>query len=591
MDAGQAIGTLSHQVAISSATAVDERSFPRQPGDSMPVASGSAVFAGSSSEFVRMAPASELTAHLVREFNRRWGTVSPSEEASWRRSLGALAKVADHAALTAAGVGVELRLPLTDKRIDVSFVGRNQGGKPGVVLVELKQWDRADPSLFPDNVLVGGSEHLHPSVQVGAYADYLRGSHSAFTEDGFDLRPCAYLHDMRPDVASILRTEQYEAAVNEAPLFARGDEPELQELLARSLVGGGGMDLLPALVNGRYSPSKQLIQSIAQSLRESPVWTLIDEQRLAFNIVKGLVYQAANDEKAVVIVVGGPGTGKSVIAVHVLVSLSQEAGFRVCHATGSKAFTTNLRALGPRASAAVFQYFNSFRHKKTPENHIDILVCDEAHRIRITSNDRFTKRALRSEISQVRELIRAARVSVFFLDERQNVRPGEIGSVAEIEAGAAEENARVHRVNLQGQYRCNGCAAYIDWVDALLTDKPQTVGGWWSSGEYDVRVLDSPGLLEKEIRDKGQGRLNCRIVAGFCWPWSDPREDGSLIPDVVIGSWKRPWNEKSQEQTRSGGAGPAPSKHRTTSGRPNPHASARSAASIPPKGLSSTTVA
>lgn len=522
--------------------------------------SGAALFAGSASEFIRMAPASELTAHLVREFNRRWGTVSQSEEQSWRRSLTVLAGVASQADVDTAGVGVELRLPLTDKRIDVSFVGRDAKEDPRVILVELKQWDQADPSDFPDNVVVGGVEHLHPSIQVGAYADYLRDSHSAFTEHGFQLQPCAYLHDMPAREAAMLRDEPFEAAVAAAPLFGRGDEPHLTRLLRESVAAGGGMDLLPKLVNGRYSPSKQLIASIARSLEGSPVWTLLDEQRLAYNVVNGLVKQAAQSgQKAVVIVVGGPGTGKSVIAVHLLVSLSGE--YRVCHATGSKAFTTNLRALGPRSASAVFQYFNSFKHKKTPENHVDVLLCDEAHRIRKTSNDRFTKRSLRSEISQVRELIRAARVSVFLLDERQNVRPGEIGTVSEIELGAEQERVPIHRVDLGGQYRCNGCSAYIDWVEGLFSESPQTVGGWRKAGEYDLRVFESPAAMEKELKAIAATGLTCRMVAGFCWPWSDPRENSSLVPDVKIGSWRRPWNEKSQEQTRAGGAGPPPSKH------------------------------
>jgi len=524
--------------------------------------SGTALFAGSAQEFVRMAPASELTAHLVEQFNARWGTVTPSEERSWKRSLDALSRVVDGGTQLAAGVAVELRLPLTDKRIDASFIGRNNRGQPQVVLVELKQWDRVEISEFPDNVVVGGRELLHPSVQVGNYAAYLRDSHSAFTEDGFALTPYAFLHDMPPTVSEVLKGAPYRAAVREAPLFVRGEEPALRDLLSPALAGGDGMSLLPRLVTGRYSPSKRLIESIARSLRESPVWTLLDEQRVAFNMVRGLVDKTARTgEKAVVLVIGGPGTGKSVIAVHLLVSLSAANGYRVCHATGSKAFTTNLRAIGTRGGRALFRYFNNFRHKLTSENALDVLICDEAHRIRKTSNDRFTKKTLRSEISQARELIRAARVSVFLLDERQNVRPGEIGTIAEIEEGARAEGAPTYEVNLNGQFRCNGCSPYIQWVDALLSDAPKAPGGWLSAEDYDFRVVDSPAAMEQALHQVVSGGLTGRMVAGFCWPWSDPREDGSLVDDVRIGSWRRPWNEKSREQTRGGGTSPPPERH------------------------------
>jgi hypothetical protein len=524
--------------------------------------SGSALFAGSFAEFADLAPASRLTAHLVAEFNRRWGTVTPSEENSWRRSLTALAGVASSAELAEAGVGVELRLPLTDRRIDVSFVGRDRTDRPHVFLVELKQWDRAEPSEFPDNVVVGGSEMLHPSIQASSYAEYLRGSHSAFTEENFALSPCAYLHDMPQDMARRISDGAYAAAVATAPLFARDDEEAIRRLLLETVGGGPGMDLLPSLIQGRFSPSKQLIESVAKALAESPVWTLLDEQRVAFNIVRGLVERAVHTgDKAVVLVVGGPGTGKSVIAVHLLVELSQATGYRACHATGSKAFTTNLRAIGPVGAAALFKYFNGFKHKMTDPNAVDILVCDEAHRIRQTSNDRFTKKALKSEISQARELIRAARVSVFFLDERQNVRPGEIGTTEAIAHAAREESVPLHRVNLNAQFRCNGCARYIDWVDDLFTGDPHGIEGWLRDGEYDFRVVGSPGALETAITVQAARGATGRLVAGFCWPWSDPGEEGALVDDVQIGSWRRPWNEKSPEQTRSKGASPPPLRH------------------------------
>ena len=305
-----------------------------------------------------MAPESSLTSHLVTEFNRRWGTTTASEARSWRNSLTALAAVAGRAGIDQAGVGVELKLPLTDKRIDVSFVARNRQAEPSVLLVELKQWESAAPSPYPDCIVVGRDDRLHPSVQAAAYATYLRESHSAFTEDGFELKACAYLHNMLSSGAQALRQREHARALQDAPVFLRGDEPGLADLLADRVGAGDGMSLLPALVQGRYSPSKRLIEGIARSLRESPIWTLLDEQRLAFTVVRGRVQQAVRTgEKCVVLVVGGPGTGKSVIAAHLVVALAQDDGVRVAHATGSKAFT-NLRAVYPGQGAeAVFEVF------------------------------------------------------------------------------------------------------------------------------------------------------------------------------------------------------------------------------------------
>jgi Mrp family chromosome partitioning ATPase len=351
----------------------------------------------------------------------------------------------------------------------------------------------------------------------------------------------------------------------EAParIFSRDDTDDLIGFLEESLEGGDGMSLLPEVIHGRYRPSPQLMAGIRRSLEESSVWTLLDEQRIAYNLVRGYVQQSIDTgEKACVIVVGGPGTGKSVIAAHLVVELAHN-GHSVAHATGSKAFTTNLRAIArnPRRAAAVFRYFNNFRHLQTERNSVDVIVADEAHRIRETSNDRFTKTSLRSELSQAQELVRAAKVSVFFLDERQNVRPGEIGTVDAIREAAVEEVATISEVRLTGQFRCNGCSGYLNWVDALMSSRPEPAGPWLSAKEYDLRVFDSPGEMEAELLRLARDKATARILAGFCWKWSDPAPDGSLAPDVQIGNWKRPWNEKPPEQQKPPKPPPRADRH------------------------------
>ena len=523
--------------------------------------SGAALFAGSSGEFAVMAPASRLTEHLVGAFRARWGRVSDSEVRSWRNSLTALAGVVTAAGLDGAGTAVELKLPLTERRIDAFFVGRDEAGQASSVLVELKQWESAGPSPNPDNVLVGGNEHLHPSAQAASYAEYLRGSHSAFSDDAISLSACAYLHNMRGEYAASLRGIRYEGVTRLAPFFVEGEEELLGRLLAVRVGRGNGMELLPRVVRGEYRPSLKLMDAIGRSMRDSPVWTLLDEQRIAFNIVRGLAERAARSgEKAALIVTGGPGTGKSVIAAHLLIHLSQADRHRVAHATGSKAFTTNLRALTP-GGAAVFRYFNNFTPAATPENGLDVLVCDEAHRIRVTSNDRFTSKAKRSPLSQVDELLRAARVAVFFLDQRQNVRPGEIGSITVIEEAAIRMGIPVTKLALDAQFRCNGCPQYVEWVGQLLSPEPALAGPWHAAGDYDLRLFDRPGAMERELQATILAGSTARLVAGFCWPWSDPNRDGSLVEDVVIDDWQRPWNEKAPEQRRKPGAAPRPENH------------------------------
>lgn len=522
--------------------------------------SGSALFAGTAAEFVQLAPRSELTAHLTREFNRRWGTVGDSEIAAWRASLSAIAAIVSRAGLPHAGVGVELKLPLTDKRVDVSFVGRSQS-EPSVVLVELKQWEAAGPSAFPDNVVVGAREMLHPSIQVAAYAQYLRDSHSAFSQDGFRLAACAYLHNMSGRAAEALGRPTAED-LEPAPVYSRDDAGLLQDFLTSNVEGVDGEALLQRVVHGTFRPSKALLDGIEEGLSSASAWTLLDEQRLAFNLIRGLAQEATeSDEKTVILVRGGPGTGKSVVAAHAALELAR-AGKRVVHATGSKAFTTNLRALVQRGRGeAFFRYFNAFNPTKTEENELDVLIADEAHRIRTSSNGRFTPAVSRSPLPQVEELIRVARVSVFFLDQLQNVRPTEIGSPDAIRAAASRLGARIHEVELTAQFRCGGCGPYIEWIDALMSDSPSPPGNWLRAREYEFRLFRSVYDLEGAIVAHARAGASARLVAGFCWPWSDPMPNGDLVPDVQIEDWARPWNEKPPEQRRPPRPQPPPKRH------------------------------
>ncbi|HTE44641.1 MAG TPA: DNA/RNA helicase domain-containing protein, partial [Gemmatimonadaceae bacterium] len=169
--------------------------------------------------------------------------------------------------------------------------------------------------------------------------------------------------------------------------------------------------------------------------------------------------------------------------------------------------------------------------------------------------------AIQSEISQARELVRCARVSVFFLDERQNVRPDEIGTIDAIREAAATENADVREVRLSAQFRCNGCGGYLDWVNELMSDDPIAPGGWRAAGEYDLRTFDTPSAMEAELVRLARAGHSARMVAGFCWPWSDPNSDGSLTSDVQIGVWKRPWNEKPPEQRKPPKPQPRADRH------------------------------
>lgn len=513
------------------------------------------LYAGTSTDFVEDATRNKIANKLEIAFRSHFRYApSQAEIRSWRASLAAMSRVIDIGGLGDHGVICEYRLPLTSRRLDVMVTGHADDGRPTASIVELKQWDHAGPSDVDELVttFVGGGERevLHPSVQVGQYRQYILDTHEAFTEGGVGLRASAYLHNFMYDDQSELYAPRHASALQVNPLFAGDQVDELADWLRTWLDGGNGVPVMRTVLEGRYRPSKRLLDHTADMIDGHPAYVLLDEQKVAFNAILARVHDSIRtDTKSVFLVRGGPGTGKSVVAVKLVGELAK-AGVVTHHATGSKAFTENLRkAVGSRASA-LFKYFNSCLGEEP--NSIDVVVCDEAHRIREVSHSRFTKREDRTNQPQVDELIDAARSSVFFIDDLQTVRPGEIGSSQLIRQAASTTGAQFYEFELEAQFRCGGSDEYVEWVaNTLELDRTASVM-LDPTVEFDFDVVDSPRELQALINQRANEGHSARLVAGFCWPWSDPRSDGSLVDDVVIGDFAMPWNAKPDKRVTKG---------------------------------------
>jgi DUF2075 family protein len=506
------------------------------------------LYSGASEGFIPKAISNEI-AHVLREsFHRHLGYYpADSETRSWLVSLKDLAFSMQNAELGDTGIIVEYKLPQTSRRLDAMLLGVGKDNRERGIVVELKQWQAAYSCGVEDCVTLSRDDKkytkLHPSRQAGNYSIYLSGMHPAFYDDNggstADIVACSFLHQANSRDCGDLLAAEYAATLSEYPLFTGDRRADLESFLKLGIGFGDGRPLLQRVVDARYMPSKQLLRHVADMIEGNPVFTLLDEQLVAYNAVQSAVRRLEKSTgKAVVLVVGGPGTGKSVIAVRLLADLAR-SGRNVVHCTGSRAFTTNLRAHVGRKASAVFKYFNGFAQEE-PET-IDVLVADEAHRIRKSSNNRFRKV---SSKAQVEELVDVAKVSVFLLDDNQVVRPEEVGTPSLVRETAAARGAELFEVRLEGQYRCSGSESYLKWLDYVFQ-----LGGekdlCWKE-DYDFRIVDSPHQLEQLILDRAANGASARLVAGFCWPWSDPQKDGTLIADVNIGNWQRPWNRKAK---------------------------------------------
>jgi len=510
------------------------------------------LYSGSTQNFVEDTVRNQIADKLRNAFFENFRFYpAPGEVNSWRNSLTVMSNVVQHAHLMDHGVMLEYQLPLTSKRLDCLFLGHDNSDKDHAIIVELKQWEKTKVSNCENEVMtwVGGAERdvLHPSVQVGRYRSYLQDTHTAFYEgeNPVGLSACAYLHNYGRTVGDPIFSNKFEKHLNENPIFTMDDLPTLEEFLARGLEKGKGMEVLQRVEKSRYRPSRKLMDHVGNTIRGKSEYILLDEQLVVYDKVLATANQGFHDQKKTVLVVkGGPGTGKSVIAINLMADLLLK-GFNAHYATGSKAFTETLRKIIGTRGSIQFKYFNSYTNAE--KNEIDVLICDEAHRIRETSNNRFTPRSKQSKLPQLQELLNVSKVVVFFIDDVQVVRPNEIGSVNLFKELADKNKCEIYEYELEAQFRCSGSDGFVNWIDNTLGIR-RTANTLWSPGQevFEFKIYSDPESLEKAIRSKVEEGHTGRVTAGFCWKWSMPNQDGTLVDDVVIGDYKRPWDAKPE---------------------------------------------
>ena len=507
------------------------------------------LYVGTSQQFIQDTVTNQIAEKLRLEFFTRFRYYpSPGEINSWRNSLRAISQVFQYSELLDHGIILEYQLPLSSKRLDCLICGKDESRNKQAVIIELKQWDKCEEANGENEVLtwVGGSkrEVLHPSVQVGQYRRYLEDTHTAFYSGDSPVRlsACAYLHNYSYCPEDVIFADKFNDSILGNPIFTADDVNNFKDFLKPKLSYGEGNEVLQQIEKSEYRPSKKLMDHVGNVIKGKPEYILLDEQLVVYDKVITCAREGFhNKQKTAIIIKGGPGTGKSVIAINLMADLLLE-GYNSHYATGSRAFTETLRKIIKDRGSVQFKYFNSY--SSAERNAIDVLICDEAHRIRETSNGRYTPASKRSGLAQIQELIDVSKVAVFFIDDKQVVRPNEIGSVGYIIAQAKKNDCKVFEYELETQFRCSGSESFVNWVNNTLCIERTASVLWDVNEDFDFQIFESPDELESAIKDKVDEGFTGRVTAGFCWDWSNPNPDGTLQDDVIIGDYRRPWNAK-----------------------------------------------
>lgn len=502
------------------------------------------VYAEEKKDFMQHVRNNQITDMIADCMQRKLGRrVGRSEHRSWQVSLQHMRNILDdHEIPENSGVAIEYNIPQTGNRIDFIISGYDEANSGNIIIVEMKQWDEARLTTMDAMVSVARFGNvLHPSYQAWSYKTLMEDYNTSIQQDEIGLYPCAYLHNYREDgLEPVISNDFYKDYLSKAPAFLMDDSDKLRDFIKRFIKYGDKKEVLYKIDAGKIRPSKNLANALSNMMAGKPEFVLIDDQKSVYEIALDLADTVTGKKKRVLIVRGGPGTGKTVIAINLMVELTNReklvhyvtsnAAPRAVYETKLSGYMHKSRISNMFKGATVYQ--------DLPTDAMDVLIVDEAHRL--------SPRNLLNTYkgNQVRDMINAAKLTIFFLDESQKVLIEDIGSEEEIKQQAKRFNAEVSIEDLTSQFRCNGSDGYLSWIDNTLGIR-ETANTTLEGIDYDFRVIDTPDELHNLIRQKNateNSGCGSRVVAGYCWPWASKKNPD--LTDINIGDYQVKWNKE-----------------------------------------------
>ena len=555
------------------------------------------LYSGSTAQLFEDTARNQIAGKLVQAFLTHFGRrPGDAEVASWQNSLRALALTFQRSNLNDHGVLLEYKLPLTSKRLDCMICGHDEprrraerGDHRAQAVGHLRGVLRREPDARPGSAAPIRDDPA--PVRAGRPLQAVPRGHAhgvpGRRDAGSRSHACSYLHNYYPASrttrCTLPRSAQVLLAVPVLLRRRRGPADRVPDRAA--LAAARGSPVLQRVEGGKYraeqeahgprrgghpgQPRVRPPRRAARRLRQGP--RLRGEARLP--------RRAARPSSSCK---GGPGTGKSVIAINLMADLAARATTpttRPARARSRRRCARHRRPAGRPSSST------STATPRPKPNAIDVLICDEAHRIRKTSATATRRRSERIGLAAGRRAPRRRQGRRVPRRRPPGRAPGGDRLVGVIrKARALEKGCQVLEYELEAQFRCAGSDAFVSWVNNTLGIRRTANVLWTDTEAFDFRIFGSPEELEAAIAAKAREGHSARMTAGFCWPWSNPRRDGTLVEDVDDRRVPRGPGTRSPAATGSRRA-----SRRRRSGRTTRAASTRSAASTRRRGSSSTT--
>ena len=474
--------------------------------------------------------------------NELYKGTTNSEKLSWENSLKYMADVLIMSNIPKdCSVALEYNLPMTSSRIDFMLFGYDSNHTKRALIFELKQWSKVN-RIHDSEILIetfvgnGLKKVVHPSYQAWSYMTLLADFNKCIQENGIILESCSVLHNYVLDKKDPLLDDKFSDLINSVPLFFKNEENKLITFIKEKFCFGDNQDIIQEIDNSQLIPSKSLQNNIDKLLKGNKEFKLIDNQMIIYDQILSTIKK---DIKNVIIVEGGPGTGKSVIAINLLANLTKQG--KLCQYVSRNTAPRVIYSAKLKGTLNKTSIDNLFKtssaYTEIEKDIFDVLIVDEAHCLTEKSGlfNNYGE-------NQIKEIINSSKCSIFFIDENQKVHLNDIGTKKEIKKWANNLNANVIEFYLESQFRCNGSDNYLKFVDYLLGLKDNYKG----KINYDINICKNPQELEKIIKNKNIN-FNSRIIAGYCWNWDKNEINNTDYHDIKIDDYGISWNLGSKQ--------------------------------------------
>lgn len=500
------------------------------------------VYSSTKEEFIQHVNDYNIEDIIYENFEKKLKhSTGKSERESWRDSLPFMSQILSDASIpNNAGILIEYTLPQSSFRVDFIITGQDENNQDNVVIVELKRWTEShltDKDGIVRTILNGGlRETSHPSYQAWSYSAYLTNFNETIYTDNISLNPCAYLHNYIDN--GVLSDSRYQYYTEKAPVFMKTDKMKLREFIKMHIRKGDVSQVMYRIENGKIKPSKSLADSLVNMLKHNKEeFIMLDDQKIVYETALSGALKSDNSKKNVLLVTGGPGTGKSVIAINLLVAMIKK-GLNTKYITKNAAprevYKEKLTNSFPKKTID-FLFSSSGTFYETDKNIFDALIVDEAHRLN-------GKSGMFSNLgeNQIKEIMHAARFTVFFIDEDQKVTMKDIGSRDEILKWAKHHDANVRELDLSSQFRCNGSNGYLAWLDNSLQVR-ETANIYLHPNEFEFYIASSPQELRERTYQLNSNNKS-RMVAGYCWDWVSKKDKSRFDIEFPDTDFRHQWN-------------------------------------------------